>query len=130
VDSDDTIPKLKGNKEEFQRACYDLGKKIAEKAKELGNGRTVTVTVIVFSGGEETADYYVVDGIMAEAENGNSSCHVEVIHKRNYPEEFKKWIENKRLKGLFSRQPKDPPSKKAAHLIGVMDADVIIAIVL
>jgi len=106
--------KLIGTSKEFERTCFNLGKKIAE----------LDHSVIVGSGVPHTADYSVVMGLI-EAIKGKDIKRplVKIMRPKGKSPPFE-FLSFKHPDLFMYASPKQP-FWEAAHLIAIQDADAV-----
>ncbi len=110
---------LKSSKEEFEKVCINLGIKIAQYRH----------SVIVGSQSPNTADLYVVKGIIEEVKNESLNYPlVEVLRPKDEFFPFEDLA--KEFPYVFSFHSATQPFWEAAHLIGVRKADAVIVYVI
>lgn len=108
---------LRGSKQEFTEACSSIGRKLAHYGH----------SIIVGSSSPNTADRYVVNGVIEEAKNAN--VRFPLIRVLRPDDEWRPFDE---LAGkyphLFNFRPRTQEWWQGAHLVGVGEADAILTI--
>lgn len=108
---------LRGTKEEFIEACEIIGRKIASYEH----------TIIVGSSSPNTADCYIVEGVIKQL--GDRNVKYPLINILRPSDELYPFNElAKMYPGVFSSYLKVQSFWEGAHLIGIKEADAILTI--
>jgi len=113
--------KLKQTKEDFARACFDIGFKLAAHGH----------SVIVGSQSPNTADLYIVEGIVKYVEKHDEARSldyplVNILRPKDELFPFKRSSE--RFPQVFSRYEKVEPDWDTAHVSAVEEADAVLIV--
>src|SRR5687768_15118932 len=112
--SDDDFS-FQGSKDEFEKACQEIGKGLAR----LGQ------PVIVYSESQSTVDYHIVRGIVEVAGGGGNTYPLVEVHSRAKKERPFTALAAQHP-DLFRFHPQSHVSIEAAHLISIRESDAVI----
>jgi len=108
---------LRGTKEEFIEACMMIGRRIAYYGH----------TIIVGSSSPNTADRYVVEGVIKEAKNINIRHPViNILRPSDNLHPFNELV--KKYPKIFGAYLKTQSFWEGAHLIAIREADAVLTI--
>ncbi len=107
---------MRKTKNEFQEACYSLGARISEMG----------YSVIVASESPDTADPYIVKGIVENVKNVNHQNPIIRIHCPISDSPFEDLA--LAYPHFFSFYPKTQPNWQTTHLVTIKKADIVLII--